>query len=161
MSLRLPYNGQCSLFAGRAPRPSRMGIYRRHSRIDGRLHMTYAQSLLSMALLKIAEMARAMISVSILSECVLLLLKLVVAAIWQLVGLCRWLVTLLERLLKQCIFVGENELSSNAVIPYPSSAHVGLWTSSDSKWFFIETRAVIKSISRLYIAPSPPPVCSS
>lgn len=123
--------------------------------------MTYAQSLLSMARLRIAEMARAMISVSVPFDWMFLLLKLVVAAIWQLVGLCRWLVTLLERLLKQCIFVGENELSSNTVIPYPSSAHVGLWTSSDSKWVSIEIRAVIKSTSRLYITPSPPPVCSS
>ena len=31
-------------------------------------------------------------------------------AVWQLVGLCRWMVELVERLMKQCIYVGELDM---------------------------------------------------
>ncbi|PSR77354.1 hypothetical protein PHLCEN_2v7955, partial [Hermanssonia centrifuga] len=35
-------------------------------------------------------------------------------AVWQLVGLSTWLISLLERILKQCVFIGENSAPSSS-----------------------------------------------
>ncbi|GJE87143.1 hypothetical protein PsYK624_032260 [Phanerochaete sordida] len=57
-------------------------------------------------------------------------------AVWQLVGLSRWLVSLLERLLVRCVYVGDPEVSSKPSsapgTPGKSSTEIDVWLSPDA-----------------------------
>ena len=60
------------------------------------------------------------------------LTKCILAAVWQLVGLSLWLITFIERILKQCVYVGNEATASTEAMPVDGNVPVPDAISSHS-----------------------------
>lgn len=95
-------------------------------------------------------------------------------AVWQLVGLSRWLVNLLERLLMRCVYVGDPEISpkpdSTSGSPGKASIDCDVWVAPETSillhlvhpYAFQNLKDAINHVSRFRDELDPlPPRCES